>query len=41
VAQADINSDRIGCRIESDGTVKAERIAQGVSAYTFCLLKAA
>ena len=41
VAQADINSDRIGCRIESDGTVKAERIAQGVSAYTYCLLKAA
>jgi hypothetical protein len=41
VAQADINSDSIGCRIESDGTVKAERITHGVSAYTFCLLKAA
>jgi hypothetical protein len=41
VAQADSDSDSIGCRIESDGMVKAERITHGVSAYTFCLLKAA
>ena len=41
VAQADIDSDSIGCRIEADGMVKAERIAHGVSAYTYCLLKAA
>ncbi len=39
VAQGD--SDSIGCRIEVDGVVKAERIAHGVSAYTYCLLKAA
>jgi Mycobacterium membrane protein len=39
VAQGD--SDSIGCRIVVDGVVKAERITHEVSAFTFCLLKAA
>ena len=39
VAQGNTNS--IGCRIVVDGEVKAERISNEVSAYTFCLLKAA
>ena len=39
VAQGD--SDSIGCRIVVDGEVKAERISNEVSAFTFCLLKAA
>jgi hypothetical protein len=34
-------SDSIGCRIIVDGEVKAERTAQGTSALTFCILKAA
>jgi Mycobacterium membrane protein len=34
-------SDSIGCRIIVDGEVKAERIGQGVNAFTFCVLKAA
>lgn len=38
-AQGD--SDTIGCRIVVDGDVKAERISNQVSAFTFCLLKAA
>lgn len=39
VAQGD--SDSIGCRIVVDGVVKAERITHEVSAFTFCVLKAA
>jgi Mycobacterium membrane protein len=39
VAQGD--SDSIGCRIVVDGVVKAEKITNEVSAFTFCLLKAA
>ena len=39
VAQGD--SDSIGCRIVVDGEVKAERISNEVSAFTFCQLKAA
>ena len=39
VAQGD--SDSIGCRIVVDGEVKAEKITHEVSAFTFCLLKAA
>ena len=39
MAQGD--SDSIGCRIVVDGVVKAEKISQGVSAFTFCLLKSA
>ena len=31
----------IGCRIMVDGEVKAEKITHEVSAFTFCLLKAA
>ncbi|MGH3968143.1 MAG: MmpS family protein [Mycobacterium sp.] len=38
VAQGD--SDSIGCRIVVDGQVKAERITNEVSAFTFCVLKA-
>ncbi len=38
-AQGD--SDSIGCRILVDGVVKAEKITHEVSAFTFCLLKAA
>jgi hypothetical protein len=38
-AQGD--SDSIGCRIVVDGVVKAEKITHEVSAFTFCLLKAA
>jgi hypothetical protein len=39
VAQGD--SDSIGCRITVDDEVKAERIRQGTSAFTFCRLTAA
>jgi hypothetical protein len=39
VAQGD--SDSIGCRIMVDDEVKAERIRQGASAFTFCRLTAA
>ena len=39
VAQGD--SDSIGCRIVVDGEVKAEKITNEVSAFTFCMLKAA
>jgi hypothetical protein len=39
VAQGD--SASIGCRITVDGEVKAEKITHEVSAFTFCLLKAA
>jgi hypothetical protein len=39
VAQGDTAS--IGCRITVDGEVKAEKITHEVSAFTFCLLKAA
>jgi nitrate reductase NapE component len=39
VAQGD--SDSIGCRIIVDDVVKAERTRDGVSAFTFCSLKAA
>lgn len=39
IAQGDSNS--IGCRITVDDKVKAERITQGQSAFTFCTLKAA
>lgn len=39
VAQGDGNS--IGCRITVDGEVKAERISNEVSAFTYCLLKGA
>jgi hypothetical protein len=35
------NSNSIGCRILVDGEVKAERIANEVNAFTFCILKAA
>ena len=38
-AQGD--SASIGCRIVVDGEVKAEKITHEVSAFTFCLLKAA
>jgi Mycobacterium membrane protein len=41
VAQAQDDSDSIGCRIVVDGEVKAEKITHGVSAFTSCLLKAA
>lgn len=39
VAQGD--SDSIGCRILVDGVVKDEKITHEVSAFTFCMLKAA
>ncbi|MGA7050266.1 MAG: MmpS family protein [Mycobacterium sp.] len=39
VAQGD--SDSIGCRITVDGEVKAERVSDGVDAYTFCVVKSA
>jgi Mycobacterium membrane protein len=39
LAQGD--SDSIGCRIMVDGEVKAERISNQVSAFTYCMLKAA
>ena len=35
------NSDSIGCRIVVDGAVKAQRVANDVNAYTFCLVKSA
>jgi Mycobacterium membrane protein len=35
------NSDSIGCRIIVGDEVKAERVSTGVSAFTYCLLKAA
>jgi len=38
-AQSDGNS--IGCRILVDNMVKAEKVTEGVSAFTSCLLKAA
>lgn len=37
VAQGD--GDAIGCRITVDGVLKDERIATGVSAQTFCIVK--
>jgi hypothetical protein len=37
VAQGD--SDSIGCRIVVDGDVKAERVSNGVKAFTHCLVK--
>lgn len=40
IAQAG-NSNSIGCRIIVDGEVKAEKIRQGVNAFTSCMLKAA
>ena len=39
VAQGDSNS--IGCRIVVDGHVKAERISNEVSAFTYCRVKGA
>jgi Mycobacterium membrane protein len=39
VAQGD--RDSIGCRIVVDDVVKAERITHEMSAFTFCVLKAA
>ncbi len=39
IAQGDAAS--IGCRITVDDEVKEERVAQGVSAFTYCLLRAA
>jgi hypothetical protein len=39
VAQGDSYS--IGCRIVVDGEVKAERISNGVNAFTHCLVKGA
>ncbi len=39
MAQGD--SDSIGCRIVVDGEVKAERISNQMSAFTYCMLKAA
>jgi hypothetical protein len=39
IAQGDGN--RIGCRIIVDDEVKAERVENGASAFTYCLLKAA
>lgn len=39
VAQGD--RDSIGCRIVIDGEVKAERVANGVNAYTYCMVKGA
>jgi MmpS family membrane protein len=39
VAQGD--SDSIGCRITVDDVVKAERVANEVNAYTFCVVKSA
>lgn len=35
------NSDSIGCRITVDGKVRAERVSNEVSAYTYCLVKSA
>ncbi|CAJ1579359.1 MmpS family protein [[Mycobacterium] wendilense] len=39
IAQGDAGT--IGCRITVDDEVKEERVAQGVSAFTYCLLRAA
>lgn len=39
IAQGD--SNRIGCRIIVDDQVKSERVENGESAFTYCLLKAA
>ncbi|MBU9763109.1 hypothetical protein FR943_04525 [Mycobacterium sp. TNTM28] len=39
IAQGD--SNRIGCRIIIDDKVEAERVENGESAFTYCLLKAA
>jgi len=38
---AQSNGNSIGCRILVDNDVKAEKTAEGVSAFTSCLLKAA
>jgi len=35
------NSDSIGCRITVDGVVTAERVSDGVDAYTYCPVKSA
>src|ERR1700678_1622608 len=35
------DSDRIGCRITVDGTVRDEKSTDGVNAQTFCLVKSA
>ena len=35
------NADSIGCRITVDDEVKDEKIAHGVDAFTFCLVKSA
>lgn len=39
VAQGD--GDTLGCRITVDGDVKSERVSKEVSAYTYCVIKAA
>lgn len=39
IAQGD--SNRIGCRIIVDDEVKSEKVENGESAFTYCLLKAA
>jgi hypothetical protein len=39
VAQSD--GDRLGCRITVDDEVKDEKVANGVHALTFCLVKSA
>ena len=38
---AQVDGYSIGCRILVDNVVKAEKVAEGVSAFTSCLLKAA
>lgn len=39
IAQSD--ADTVGCRITVDDEVKSERVRQGESAFTFCVLRAA
>lgn len=39
MAQGD--TDSIGCRISIDDVIKAERVANEVNAFTFCLVKSA
>jgi hypothetical protein len=39
VAQGD--SNRIGCRITVDGEVRDEKVEQGESAFTYCIMRAA
>ena len=34
-------AEQIGCRITVDGKVKDERTAQGVDAFTYCMVKSA